>query len=170
MSSGGEGRWRRAGNQQQQNPRQQQSQPASSRERANQSNRQSMSTQQANVWANRDKSGSGTATPTSTSSASQAKGGQQSTGATTPAAPVEERHVPLNEFNAVETKQLLKKSYQTAVAGSGDEKSLLWKQPQDSPAQAKSVWGTRPDRMHGGRDFWNGFIKQVNSLEQGKST
>lgn len=115
--------WRRAGGnqQQQQNPRQQQQQQSSSRDRSNQnqSNRQSASGPPGNVWANRDKS-SGTATPTS--AGGQAKGGQQSGGTTTPAGLAEDRHVPLKDFNAGETKQFLKKSaympFSTRIVGS----------------------------------------------------
>ncbi|KAF1991986.1 hypothetical protein K402DRAFT_388552 [Aulographum hederae CBS 113979] len=143
MSGGGDKAWRR---QSSQNQRQA---PAGARDRPNSStpkvaNRQSVSGAPGNVWANQNK-GKG----------SEAQRGQspQATGF------VEEKHVPVNGFNADEVKEWMKNKIEEDLRGL-DENHYQHKMPSDY-APPKSAWGARPNIMANGQDFWVTFRKAL---------
>ncbi|KKY19892.1 hypothetical protein UCDDS831_g05177 [Diplodia seriata] len=82
----------------------------------------------------------------------------------------EQAHRPVNGFNSKETKDALRKWYQDASAAGPDGKSPLYKPQGDVGARNASPWGSKPNTMANGQDFWVQLRKQMSALESGKPT
>ncbi|KAL2866185.1 uncharacterized protein BJX67DRAFT_382002 [Aspergillus lucknowensis] len=105
--------------------------------------------------------------PRAMSAHSGPRGGQQN--ATTPSnnwgdsreqlsGPNQEPHVPVGGFNAAEAKAALKKA----------PKPFFYKlQGKDSSKGAGGPWGSKPNTMANGKDFFVELRKQVSALRQG---
>ncbi|KAF2270817.1 hypothetical protein CC78DRAFT_1175 [Lojkania enalia] len=83
----------------------------------------------------------------------------------------QQQHVPVKEFNAAEVKEFLKKRYLESV---GDQSSVYHKVQGDSVAKRSSgAWGSRGNMSHlmpSGQDFFNQLKKQLQAIEQGKTS
>ncbi|KAF1814986.1 hypothetical protein P152DRAFT_447261 [Eremomyces bilateralis CBS 781.70] len=161
MSAASENRWRRpppANLAAPQNPRQPSS--GSSRDRSNTPSRDkqtgNLQSPGTNVW---------TRGASQKSSAPQSPGAASQSYASGKAAvsPADEKHVPVNGFNSAETKEFLKQCYTRAVGGADVRH---WK-PSDGSASAgkAAAWGSRPNAMASGQDFWVQLRKQIGNLE-----
>ncbi|KAL1954502.1 hypothetical protein VTO42DRAFT_1113 [Malbranchea cinnamomea] len=86
-----------------------------------------------------------------------------------PAGFSQEQHVPVRGFNAAEAKDALRKGYQAANAGGTPP--LVYK-PTNKDANIgyrSGPWGSRPNAMVNGKDFFLELRKQVTALQQGGS-
>ncbi|EKG18308.1 hypothetical protein MPH_04440 [Macrophomina phaseolina MS6] len=82
----------------------------------------------------------------------------------------EQEHTPVNGFNSREAKETMKKWYQEANAVGSDGKSALYKPKGDAAPRSAGPWGSKPNTMANGQDFWVQLRKQISALESGKST
>ncbi|EGE79116.2 uncharacterized protein BDCG_01617 [Blastomyces dermatitidis ER-3] len=79
--------------------------------------------------------------------------------------PPQEQHIPVKSFNAAESKGALKQGYQNV----GSRVPLVYK-PTDKEVNnsraASGPWGSRPNCMVNGKDFFLELRKQVSALRQ----
>ncbi|KAK8191441.1 hypothetical protein IWZ00DRAFT_544641 [Phyllosticta capitalensis] len=80
----------------------------------------------------------------------------------------QEEHTPVNGFNSKEAKDTLKKWYQESQTGN-DGKQLLYKPQGDVAPRAAGPWGSKPNTMANGQDFWVQVRKQIGALESSKT-
>ncbi|KAF2089240.1 hypothetical protein K490DRAFT_63377 [Saccharata proteae CBS 121410] len=85
-----------------------------------------------------------------------------------PAQPPQEAHTPVRGFNAKETKEFLKSRYQAAQFATTT--STLHKVQGDLGQRNSGPWGSKPNAMANGQDFWVQLRKQVSNLESGKAS
>ncbi|KAK7728501.1 hypothetical protein SLS57_002389 [Botryosphaeria dothidea] len=90
--------------------------------------------------------------------------------AATPQGYQEQEHAPVNGFNSKEAKVTMKKWYQEANAIGADGKSSLYKPQGDAAPRSAGPWGSKPNTMANGQDFWVQLRKQIAALESSKST
>ncbi|EPS34205.1 hypothetical protein POX_a00822 [Penicillium oxalicum] len=95
------------------------------------------------------------------------RGGHSSWGAntSTPNAPssTQDHHVPVRGFNAMEAKNMLKQ-------GLNESRPTFYKptaKDTTNPKSAGGPWGSKPNIMANGKDFWLELRKQVASLQRG---
>ncbi|KAF7714208.1 Uncharacterized protein PECH_000298 [Penicillium ucsense] len=80
-------------------------------------------------------------------------------------ASAQDQHVPVRGFNAMEAKNVLKQ-------GSNESRPTFYKpSAKDIAAQksSNSPWGSKPNLMANGKDFWLELRKQVTALQRGGS-
>ncbi|KAF2142034.1 uncharacterized protein K452DRAFT_318353 [Aplosporella prunicola CBS 121167] len=120
---------------------------------------QGMSNYSGNAWGQKGRGGG--------------QGGAGQRASAPPAGPqgYQEEHIPVKGFNSKEAKYTLKKWYQDAnKVGSGDGKSVLYKPQGDVTMRSGGVWGSKPNTMANGQDFWVQLRKQVSAFDSGKAT
>ncbi|KAI5306726.1 hypothetical protein KEM56_007425 [Ascosphaera pollenicola] len=71
----------------------------------------------------------------------------------------QEQHVPVKEFNAAAARDLLKQAYNNAGP-------VPMYRPPPAPNTKGSPWGSKPNCMANGRDFFLELRKQVSALQQ----
>ncbi|RAH40432.1 uncharacterized protein BO95DRAFT_447897 [Aspergillus brunneoviolaceus CBS 621.78] len=82
--------------------------------------------------------------------------------AAAPSGPRQEQHVPVQNFNATESKAALRR-------GPGEPRPFFYK-PQSKDTnnnRASGPWGAKPNQMANGKDFFLELRKQVTALRQG---
>ncbi|KAL5041799.1 hypothetical protein BDW71DRAFT_191108 [Aspergillus fruticulosus] len=97
------------------------------------------------------------------------RGGQQSSNtshtswADEVSAAIQDQHTPVGGFNAAEAKAALRRA-------PGAPKSHFYKaQGKDASNRASGPWGSKPNTMANGKDFFLELRKQVTALRQGGS-
>ncbi|KAI9806017.1 MAG: hypothetical protein M1833_004424 [Piccolia ochrophora] len=78
----------------------------------------------------------------------------------------EERHTPVNGFNAREASEVLRRAFQDATAA--EQRAQTYKPPSEAATTGKATgpWANKPNNMTGGQDFFVQFRKTVASLQQ----
>ncbi|KAL4888346.1 hypothetical protein BDV59DRAFT_139764 [Aspergillus ambiguus] len=75
--------------------------------------------------------------------------------------PAQEQHVPVQGFNAAESKAALKR-------GPGEQKPFFYRPGgKDANNRSGGPWGSKPNNMANGKDFFLELRKQVTALRQG---
>ncbi|OAX81362.1 hypothetical protein ACJ72_04293 [Emergomyces africanus] len=80
--------------------------------------------------------------------------------------PPQEQHIPVKSFNAAESKGALKQGFQSA----GSRAPFVYKptgKEANNSRTASGPWGSRPNCMVNGKDFFLELRKQVSALRQG---
>ncbi|BCS28719.1 uncharacterized protein APUU_70289S [Aspergillus puulaauensis] len=96
------------------------------------------------------------------------RGGQQSSNAPSTSwadevSDLQEQHVPVGGFNAAEAKAALRRA-------PGAPRPYFYKpQGKDANNRASGPWGSKPNTMANGKDFFLELRKQVTSLRQGEN-
>ncbi|KAL4916510.1 hypothetical protein BDW62DRAFT_186164 [Aspergillus aurantiobrunneus] len=73
----------------------------------------------------------------------------------------QEQHIPVGGFNAADAKAALRR-------GPGAPRSYIYKgQGKDAGNRASGPWGSKPNTMANGKDFFLELRKQVTALRQG---
>lgn len=79
-----------------------------------------------------------------------------------PTGPPQERHVPVRGFNAIESKEALRRNL-------GEPKPFIYK-PMGKDVnnmRPSGPWGSKPNTMANGKDFFLELRKQVTALQNG---
>ncbi|KAE8164151.1 hypothetical protein BDV40DRAFT_261375 [Aspergillus tamarii] len=76
-----------------------------------------------------------------------------------PTGPAQEQHVPVRGFNAAEAKGALKRN-------SREPKPFFYK-PGGKDTNRSGPWGSKPNTMANGKDFFLELRKQITTLRQG---
>ncbi|KAL2218605.1 hypothetical protein M432DRAFT_613651 [Thermoascus aurantiacus ATCC 26904] len=78
-----------------------------------------------------------------------------------PAGPPQEQHIPVRGFNASESKGALRRS-------PGEAKPAVYKPSgkEVNNTRASGPWGSKPNTMANGKDFFLELRKQVTALQQ----
>ncbi|KAJ5495539.1 hypothetical protein N7539_000655 [Penicillium diatomitis] len=94
-------------------------------------------------------------------------------------ASAQDQHVPVRGFNAMEAKNVLKEGKHEFYCASRccptretDSRPTFYKpSAKDIAAQksSNSPWGSKPNLMANGKDFWLELRKQVTALQRGGS-
>ncbi|KAE8147725.1 hypothetical protein BDV25DRAFT_159704 [Aspergillus avenaceus] len=74
--------------------------------------------------------------------------------------PAQDQHVPVRGFNAAEAKAALKKDPR-------EPKPFFYKPNGKDVNRSGGPWGSKPNNMASGKDFFLELRKQVTSLRQG---
>ncbi|KAL1850567.1 hypothetical protein Plec18170_006852 [Paecilomyces lecythidis] len=79
-----------------------------------------------------------------------------------PSGPPQEQHIPVRGFNAAESKGALRR-------GPGEPKPTVYKPTgkEVNNNRASGPWGSKPNTMANGKDFFLELRKQVSALQQG---
>ncbi|KAJ9192333.1 hypothetical protein DTO164E3_213 [Paecilomyces variotii] len=78
-----------------------------------------------------------------------------------PSGPPQEQHIPVRGFNAAESKGALRR-------GPGEPKPTAYKPTgKEVNNRASGPWGSKPNTMANGKDFFLELRKQVSALQQG---
>ncbi|KAI9724788.1 MAG: hypothetical protein M1812_000064 [Candelaria pacifica] len=161
-AAAGEDRWRTQRGQQQQTQqnRQQQQQQRStpSHERA-----AGGASHQPQTSQNRQASGS---QGMSAVSGNAWNGGDRANRGTPPSLGMaEDQHIPIRQFNAQETREVLKRAYVDAIGS--ESKPIIYKEPMPAGnAKPGGPWASKPNNMASGQDFFVQLRKQVTALQQ----
>ncbi|RDW83762.1 uncharacterized protein DSM5745_04088 [Aspergillus mulundensis] len=76
---------------------------------------------------------------------------------------MQEQHTPVGGFNAGDVKATMKR-------GPGAPRTYFYKTPgKDAGNRASGPWGSKPNTMANGKDFFLELRKQVTALRQGGS-
>ncbi|KAI9873473.1 MAG: hypothetical protein M1830_000371 [Pleopsidium flavum] len=83
--------------------------------------------------------------------------------------PTQEQHIPIRSFNAKETREELLRGYNSAMAG--DLKPATYKALGKEVNNPKpgGPWGSKPNTMANGKDFFLELRKQVSMLQSNPS-
>ncbi|PGH17140.1 hypothetical protein AJ79_01278 [Helicocarpus griseus UAMH5409] len=78
--------------------------------------------------------------------------------------PPQEQHIPVRSFNAAESKDTLRQGFQSV----GLRAPFVYKPTgkEASNNRASGPWGSRPNCMVNGKDFFLELRKQVSALQQ----
>ncbi|EGC46105.1 conserved hypothetical protein [Histoplasma capsulatum var. duboisii H88] len=79
--------------------------------------------------------------------------------------PPHEQHIPVRSFNAAESKGALKQGYQNVDSHAPFVYKPIGKESNNSRA-ASGPWGSKPNCMANGKDFFLELRKQVSALRQ----
>ncbi|PLN79323.1 hypothetical protein BDW42DRAFT_173190 [Aspergillus taichungensis] len=74
-----------------------------------------------------------------------------------------DQHVPVRGFNATESKTALKKN-------PGGPRPFFYKLGKDAGNRPSGPWGSKPNTMANGKDFFLELRKQMTTLQQGGNT
>ncbi|KAM5456588.1 hypothetical protein McanCB49686_003219 [Microsporum canis] len=93
-----------------------------------------------------------------------------------PGGPSREPHIPVRGFNSVELKDALRKDYKKGGQGANPLAADVPEEPQPviyrptgkdgNPVRPSGPWGSKPNSMANGKDFFLELRKQISGLQQ----
>ncbi|EFR03133.1 hypothetical protein MGYG_06127 [Nannizzia gypsea CBS 118893] len=83
-----------------------------------------------------------------------------------PSGPSREPHTPVRGFNSAESKDALKKDYKKG--GQGEPQPVIYRPTgkDGNPVRPSGPWGSKPNSMANGKDFFLELRKQISGLQQ----
>ncbi|MCJ1298577.1 hypothetical protein MMC08_001367 [Hypocenomyce scalaris] len=81
--------------------------------------------------------------------------------------PPQDQHMPVRGFNAQDTKEALKKGFNSLTPEEAKSVSYRPSGGQTSSAKSGGPWASKPNNMVNGKDFFLELRKQMSALQQG---